>query len=548
MATYFVRMSNGYKGQGAKRRDYIAREKSFSSKKIRQELVASEDFNLPSWAGNSREFFEAADKYERNNGIVFRQMIIALPCELSHEENIDIARNIVKKIVGNTKAGTWAIHSKPAFTTNDENIHMHLMFSDRIQDPAISEKSKELYFKRYNSKNPEKGGYQKDASLNAGYHKNPAMNQIREQIADAINEGYAKAGIDIRISGKTLEEQKAEAISENDLDKAKLLDRKPFRHIKQKHWRKMQKIFEESTAIDHSKPIPIQLNDEHWDIFKRVIDFDINTAEELLNRLEYQAKKLKYKANKLEKAAKAALIETEEFITGTDLIKVINDIETKSNIRINNNTAYVNLYNNIYANKEMRSFMAMNFVTRGRVKKLNKSKSKLESYFSKKRNLKNENRLTPNEEHRLNLLIRSTQEQIKYLEDQILIIKNKPVAKKRYDYFLARLKKSMTNAREKATKKYEEAKIFKLLKKETQELKSNISNTNEQIPEPKILKLIQEINIKEPQKAIEIINQIKNLIPEEFQKQKEKTQNQNIKNEEQYEKHKKTIQEQDKER
>lgn len=137
----------------------------------------------------------------------------------------------------------------------------------------------------------------------------------------------------------------------------------------------MQKIYEESTAIDHSKPIPIQLNDDHWDVFKQVIDFDINTAEELLTRLEYQAKKLKYKANKLEKAAKAALIETEEFITGTDLIKVLNDIETKSNIRINNNTAYVNLYNNIYANKEMRSFLAMNFVTRGRVKKINKSKS-----------------------------------------------------------------------------------------------------------------------------------------------------------------------------
>ena len=268
------------------------------------------------------------------------------------------------------------------------------------------------------------------------------------------------------------------------------------------------------------------------------------TAEELLNRLEYQFKKSKYKANKLKKAAKAALIETEEFITGTDLIKVINDIETKSNIRINNNTAYVNLYNNIYANKEIRSFMAMNFVTRGRVKKLKKAKNNLESYISKKKHLKNENRLTPNEEHRLNLLIRATQEQIKYLEDQILSIKNKPVAKKRYDYFLARLKKSMTDAREKATKKYEEAKIFKLLKKETQELKSNISNTNEQIPEPKILKLIQEINIKEPQKAIEKIIQIKNLIPEEFQKQKEKAQNQNIKNEE----HKKAVQRQDKER
>ena len=102
MATYFVRMSTGHKGQGAKRRDYIAREKSFSGEKIKQELVATEDFNLPSWAKNGREFFEAADKFERRNGVVFRQLIIALPCELSHEENIKIARNIVQKIVGNS--------------------------------------------------------------------------------------------------------------------------------------------------------------------------------------------------------------------------------------------------------------------------------------------------------------------------------------------------------------------------------------------------------------------------------------------------------------
>ena len=44
--------------------------------------------------------------------------------------------------------------------------------------------------------------------------------------------------------------------------------------------------------------------------------------------------------------------------------------------------------------------------------------------------------------------------------------------------------------------------------------------------------------------SLEKIIQIKNLIPEEFQKQKEKAQNQNIKNEE----HKKAVQRQDKER
>lgn len=242
-----------------------------------------------------------------------------------------------------------------------------------------------------------------------------------------------------------------------------------------------------------------------------------------------------------------APIQTPQQKEHTDIKKILGLLTSLNNQverQLNLNKSYIDLYNNIYANKEIRNFMAMDFVTRGRVKKLKKAKNKLESYISKKKHLKNENRLTPNEEDRLNLLIRSTQEQIKDLEEQILNIKSKPIAKKRYDYFIARLKKSMTNAREKATQKYEEAKIFKLLRKETQELKSNINSTNEQIPEPKILKLIQEINIKEPQKAIEKIIQIKNIIPEEFKKRKEQIQNQNIKNEE----HKKVIQRQNKER
>ena len=544
MATYFVSMSNGYKGQSARRRDYIAREKSFSSEKSKKDFVTAEDFNLPSWAKNSREFFEAADKFERENGVIFRQLIISLPCELTHEENIEIARKIAKKIAGENKAGTWAIHSKQAFTSNAENIHMHLMFSDRIQDPNIKEKEKEQYFKRYNPKNPEKGGYIKDDTLNTGRYKNPAMNQIRDDIADIINEGYQNAGLDIKVSGKSLKAQKAEAISENDFEKAELLDRKPFRHIEQKLWYRMRKIFEESNSVDHSKPIPILIGTEHWETFKKVIDFDIKTADELLKRLEYQYKKLKYKSKKLEKIAKATLTEAEEFITGSGLVKLLNDIETKSELRINANTSYINIYNNIYTNKEIRNFLAMNFVTRGRIKKLKKEKNKLESHISKKKRLRSENRLSPNEENRINLLIKSSQEQIKYLEEQIVNIKNKPIAKKRYEYFINRLKKSMNPTREKAIRKYEETKIFRLLKTETQAIKNSIKNTDEQIPEAKILKLIREIELKEPQKATEKIIEIKNLIPEEFKKQKEKIQEKNTKTEEK----KKAVQKDSKER
>lgn len=48
MATYFVKLSNGYKGQAADKCDYITRNGKYQSDTLRQELVASESFNLPS--------------------------------------------------------------------------------------------------------------------------------------------------------------------------------------------------------------------------------------------------------------------------------------------------------------------------------------------------------------------------------------------------------------------------------------------------------------------------------------------------------------------
>ncbi len=58
MATYFVKLSNGYKGQAADKCDYITRNGKYQSETLRQELVASENFNLPSWAPDGKTFLQ----------------------------------------------------------------------------------------------------------------------------------------------------------------------------------------------------------------------------------------------------------------------------------------------------------------------------------------------------------------------------------------------------------------------------------------------------------------------------------------------------------
>lgn len=92
MAIYFYEIHNGLKGKGASHVDYIYREGHFT--KTRNELVATGSTNLPWWADTPKEFFAAADLYERKNGSAYFSFDIALPKELTREQNLELARNL----------------------------------------------------------------------------------------------------------------------------------------------------------------------------------------------------------------------------------------------------------------------------------------------------------------------------------------------------------------------------------------------------------------------------------------------------------------------
>ena len=56
---------------------------------------------LPAWAdGKPHVFFQAAETYERANGIAFEEWKIALPQELSHRENMALTRDLIRAIAG----------------------------------------------------------------------------------------------------------------------------------------------------------------------------------------------------------------------------------------------------------------------------------------------------------------------------------------------------------------------------------------------------------------------------------------------------------------
>ena len=170
--------------------DYILAQGKYQNKK--EELELSGSGNLPAWAKNDpKKFWRECEKRERANGSRYREHIISLPRELNQAQRAELVRDWIDQELGDKHAYTYAIHNTKA-ADGLEHPHLHLMFSDRINDGI--ERTEEKYFSRYNSKNPERGGCQK---ANSGMTRQEMKDQLiatREAWAKIGNEHLQKAG------------------------------------------------------------------------------------------------------------------------------------------------------------------------------------------------------------------------------------------------------------------------------------------------------------------------------------------------------------------
>ena len=199
MAVAHLSVKIGKAGKGAVHAEYVSREGKYKQRLNQGEkLEAVESGNMPKWAeADPMYFWQMADVFERKNGSVYREHEIALPRELSKEQRIELVRSWVEKELGSSHAYTWAIHNKIGLD-GLEQPHLHLMFSDRLNDGI--ERSPEQYFKRFNPKNPEKGGCKKanyQASLEERKEALKALRQRWEKLHNATLISYGIRGADI---------------------------------------------------------------------------------------------------------------------------------------------------------------------------------------------------------------------------------------------------------------------------------------------------------------------------------------------------------------
>ena len=222
MATYHYSVKSGRKGTSKEHSRYITRQGKYKGQS--DDLIAHGFGNLPEWANDPQELWHAADNYERKNGAAYRELEVALPNQLTHEQQVLLVEKLIQKEIG-SKAYEYAIHEPIASLGKVPQPHVHLMYSDRIPDGIPRAASQ--HFSRFNRQNPHLGGCQKDGCGRGSAELRSQVIEMRALWSKLANESLAEYGYTERVDHRSHSERG--------------LTTKPARHLGQARIREQMK-------------------------------------------------------------------------------------------------------------------------------------------------------------------------------------------------------------------------------------------------------------------------------------------------------------------
>lgn len=196
MAIAHCSVKNGAKGKGAAHGNYISGQGKYEAK---SDVKFFADYNMPNGFENGNAFWKAADKSERKNGRVYKEIEAALPREIkSLKEQKRLIGQFIQDAGLKNQPMTVAIHQGKS----GDNPHMHLMFCERTND-GIERENPEQFFKRPNAKNPERGGCGK----NRDFNKKEFVQDVRATWEQTVNNRLEILGHEERIDMRSLKAQ-----------------------------------------------------------------------------------------------------------------------------------------------------------------------------------------------------------------------------------------------------------------------------------------------------------------------------------------------------
>ena len=275
MAIFHLSFSNGKVGKGLAHFKYIMGEDRYSYK---ENEVIYEKHNMPPHI-SAKDFWQSADAYERANGRVYKEIRIALPNGFSKKENQDLLNKFLEKELGNDFYYSAVIHDKDSSEDEIRNVHAHIMVCPRKIDEI--ERDIKQFFSRYNSKNIEEGGALKDPYWN----KKETLTHFRESWEETLNNALEKKNWR-KVSCKSLQQQRKEALEKQDLDLVDFLDREPIQ-INNYTLKKDKKYYNELDIADwdnymHNKKVR-DLKEELYNLLQKKKEQKIERSNILKN-------------------------------------------------------------------------------------------------------------------------------------------------------------------------------------------------------------------------------------------------------------------------
>jgi hypothetical protein len=182
--------------------DYVTRSGKYDHED-RDPAIYTESGHMPPWAEvEPRDYWDAADLYERANGRLYVSADFALPLGLDREDQIALAREFARDLTeGEQLPYTLAIHAGRDEQGREHNPHAHLMFSERRNDGIA--RSHEDWFRRANSAHPERGGMPKSRT----FHGRHWVERARERWAEYTNKTLERCGRSERVDHRSYERQ-----------------------------------------------------------------------------------------------------------------------------------------------------------------------------------------------------------------------------------------------------------------------------------------------------------------------------------------------------
>lgn len=192
--------SNGSHAAGAF--DYMTRRGSYDDPE-RDAVVHAESGHMPAWAvDDPRDFWKAADLFERANARLYVSADFALPRGLSAEDRLELTRAFVHDMTDEERFPyTFAIHAGLGPNGEEHNPHAHLMFSERGNDGL--DRDRTLWFRQAHPREPEHGGTRKSTAL----HAHDWIERAREHWAGLINKMLEEHGRSDRVDHRSYERQ-----------------------------------------------------------------------------------------------------------------------------------------------------------------------------------------------------------------------------------------------------------------------------------------------------------------------------------------------------